>query len=101
MNNNKFLMIKKKYPKIRQPLSRSLKKIFNRHYLNNRKNFLSQLLETWLHSSIKKIKNKKIKTIEIGAGTLNHLKYENLKDNSYDIIEPKKFLFKNSNNLKK
>lgn len=101
MNNNKFFIIKKNYPKKRRPLSRNLKKIFNKHYLNNRQNFLSQLLETWLHKSIKQINNKKIKTIEIGAGTLNHLKYENLKNNTYDIIEPKKFLFKNSNSLKK
>ena len=101
MHNNKVFTIKKNYPKLRPLLSNSLKKIFDKHYLNNRQNFLSQLLETWLHYSIKKINNKKINTIEIGAGTLNHLKYENLKNNTYDIIEPKKYLFKNNNNLKK
>jgi len=39
--------------------------------------------------------------MEIGIETLNHLKYENLKNNTYDIIEPKKYLFKNNNNCKK
>ena len=62
MHNNKVFTIKKNYPKLRPLLSNSLKKIFDKHYLNNRQNFLSQLLETWLHYSIKKInkQNKKI-----------------------------------------
>jgi hypothetical protein len=101
MYNNKIIIIKKNYPKKRQQLSNNIKKIFDNHYLKNRKSFLSQLLESWLHYSIKKIKKDKINTLEIGAGTLNHLKYENLKNNTYDIIEPKKFLFKNNNDLKK
>ena len=53
---------------------------------------MSQLSERWLHLVIKERKIKK-KTLEIGAGTLNHLEFENL-NKIYDIIEPKKFLFK-------
>ena len=44
-------------------------------------------------------RNSNKRTLEIGAGTLNHLEYENL-DKVYDIIEPKKFLFKNNLNKK-
>ena len=93
---NKYLL--KKFPKKRPPLPQKLKKIFNKFYLKNRQSFLSQLSEKWLHLSIKE-RNLKKKTLELGAGTLNHLKYENL-NKVYDIIEPKKFLYKYSNNKK-
>ena len=85
----KLINLIKKYPKKRGALPEPLKKIFNTHYLNNRQNFFSQLSERWLHVSIDDRK-KKNKTLEIGAGTLNHLKYETTKH--YDIIEPKRFL---------
>jgi hypothetical protein len=91
----------KQYPKKRPPLSKKLKKIFNRHYLENRQSILSQLSEQWLHRSIKKSKKKTSRTLEVGAGTLNHLRYGYTKNIIYDIIEPKKFLFKNSDDLKK
>ena len=87
----------RKYPKKRLVLPKEIKKIFKKHYLDNRKNILSQLSERWLHLSMKDRKNKN-KTLEIGAGTLNHLKYETKK--LYDIVEPNKFLYKGSLNLK-
>jgi hypothetical protein len=65
----------KQYPKKRPPLSKKLKKIFNGHYLENRQSILSQLSEQWLHRSIKKSKKKTSRTLEVGAGTLNHLRY--------------------------
>ena len=83
----------KKYPKKRGILPKPIKKIFDNLYLDNRQNFLSQLSERWLHISIEN-KTEKNKTLEIGAGTLNHLKYEINKH--YDIIEPKKFLYQKS-----
>ena len=88
-----MLKLLKKYPKRRGFLPKQIKKIFNKDYLSNRENFFSQLSERWLHSSIDN-KEKKNKTLEIGAGTLNHLKYE--VEKHYDIIEPKKFLYKKS-----
>jgi len=90
-----MLNLIKKYPKKRGFLPKPIKKNFNKLYLNNRQNFLSQLSERWLHLSIND-RERKNKTLEIGAGTLNHLKYEIKKH--YDIIEPKKFLYKNSIN---
>ena len=86
-----------KYPKTRPKLPNPLKKIFNQYYLINRKNFLSQLSEKWLHLSIDD-RMRKNKTLELGAGTLNHLKYEVQKE--YDIVEPKSFLFRGSKNKK-
>lgn len=90
-----------KFPKKRPKLSKPIKNIFDIEYRKNRTNYFSQLSESWLHYSIKgRSCNINCLTLEIGAGTLNHLKYEckkNLED--YSIIEPKKYLFK-SNKLK-
>ena len=90
-----------KYPKKRPPLNNKLKKIFDLEYKKNRSNFLSQLSESWLHFAIKGRKEFLNKTLEIGAGSLNHLPYENIKNNKkYDVIEPKKFLYENNKNKK-
>ena len=91
MNYQTTLDLIKKYPKKRGFLPKPIRKIFNKHYSENRNNFLSQLSERWLHTSIDE-RNIKNTTLEIGAGTLNHLKYETKKH--YDIIEPKSFLYK-------
>ena len=98
MTNSSIKSIIEKFPKKRPPLPNKIKKIFDKLYLKNRKSFLSQLSERWLHYIIKD-RNSNKRTLEIGAGTLNHLEYENL-DKVYDIIEPKKFLFKNNLNKK-
>ena len=82
------------FPKKRPQLPNKLKKIFDKFLLDNRQNFLSDLMEKWLHYSIKDRKTTKT-VLEIGAGTLNHFQYENL-DKIYDIIEPKEFLFRKS-----
>lgn len=91
-------LILNRYPKKRLKLSLKLKKIHNLEYKLNRESKLVSFFEAWLHKSIKKIKKTKQKTLEIGAGTLNHVKYENLnkKNHIYDVIEPKNFLYKKS-----
>ena len=89
----------KKYPKKRPALSREVKKIFDIEYKKNRENLLSQLSESWLHFAIRGRNLLSNTTLEIGAGSLNHLKYENFtKKHIYDVIEPKKFLYKNNKN---
>jgi len=76
------------------------------HYKKNRggktiATSLSQKMESWLHKKVaadcKDGKNRS--TLEIGAGTLNQLQYEN--NSPYDIIEPFKTLFENSAELKR
>ena len=90
-----------KYPKKRPPLNDKLKKIFDSEYKKNRSNFLSQLSESWLHYSIKGRKDSSNNTLEIGAGSLNHIPYEHYNnDKKYDVIEPKKFLYEDSPNKK-
>ena len=94
----KALKLIKKYPKKRPSLNKKLKKIFDFEYKKNRTNFLSQLSESWLHYSIKGRKEKLNNSLEIGAGTLNHLPYEKIENKKYDVIEPKKFLYEKSSN---
>ena len=78
--NKKVLKLIKKYPKKRPSLNKKLKKIFDFEYKKNRTNFLSQLSESWQHYSIKGRKENPKNSLEIGAGTLNHIPYENVKD---------------------
>lgn len=93
------------YPKIRPQLSEEIKKIYKKQYRSNRDgdttaSSIAQKMEKWLHrkvSSDVEFKHSK-KTLEIGAGTLNQLKYE--ISNNYDIIEPFTELYTGSSDLK-
>ncbi len=93
-----------KFPKKRIELPGKYQEIYARYYKENREgqtnaSFLAQKAESWLHrkiaSDLKKSKNKS--TLEIGAGTLNQLKYEQTRP--YDIVEPFKELFEDSKYL--
>ncbi|MBU2903433.1 class I SAM-dependent methyltransferase [Arenibacter algicola] len=83
-------------PKIRTRLPLAYEKIYDEHYQNNREGngkttSISKKMESWMHKIVAKdvvlgcIDG--IKTLEIGAGNLNHLKYEP-NGNSYDVVEP-------------
>lgn len=94
------------YPKKRIELSGRYKKIYLEHYKKNREGLttassLSKKMESWLHRKVAgDVKNDTgKKTLEIGAGTLNHLQYE--KNKVYDIVEPFKDLYIESPDLKK
>lgn len=89
------------YPKKRIELPEKLETIYKQHYKSNREgnsiaSKFAQKMEEWLHlkvaADVKNSHNKK--TLEIGAGTLNQLKYE--KSTHYDIIEPFSDLYLNS-----
>jgi len=94
------------YPKKRIKLPEEILNVYNEHYKKNREgqtkaSSLAQKMESWLHkkiaSDVSPIHNKK--TLEIGAGTLNQLKYE--QSSHYDIIEPFTELFSDSRHLSK
>ncbi len=92
-----YSIIEKKFPKTRPQLSKEYLKIYEEHYKDNRDgrgiaNFLSSYMESWAHRIVSKTKIKSEKILEIGAGTLNHLKYEK-GFNEYDVVEPFKSLF--------
>jgi hypothetical protein len=49
-----------------------------------------RMLESWMHRKVAGIRGVG-RTLELGAGTLNHLPYEPM-DAQYDVIEPFRFL---------
>ena len=87
------------FPKERIHLPAEYHEIFEKHYQENRNgqskmSFISSKLEQWLHRQVAKSSNEYKDTLEIGAGTLNQLRFE--KTQNYDIIDPFELLYKNS-----
>lgn len=89
------------FPKKRTELTQEYKNIYSEYYLKNREgntfaSFFSKQMEGWMHKKVASdVNNNHNKsTLEIGAGTLNQLKYE--KTSPYDIIEPFHELFEKS-----
>ena len=65
--------------------------------------WITQKMESWMHKKVAadlQNSTKKKKTLEIGAGTLNHLKYEP-QTADYDIVEPFTELFEKSERKKR
>ena len=93
-----YLSISNKFPKSREPLPKEYSEIYEEHYGNRiigkEKDYLifGSRMESWAHKIIAKAQKKKSKILEIGAGTLNHLKYEN-DFTDYDVVEPFKIFF--------
>ena len=87
------------FPKERQPLPYAYQEIYDKHIRENRLgktkvSFFSSRLEGWLHRQVARSSVSHLKTLEIGAGTLNQLGYENAEN--YDIVEPFGLLFQDS-----
>ena len=92
------------YPKTRPPLPKDFEAIYSAHYKSNREgrtvaSSLAQRMESWLHKQVAKdvanSRHSRKTTLELGAGTLNQLKYEPAF-HPYDIVEPFTDLYKNS-----
>src|SRR4051794_32351681 len=88
------------FPKIRPALPPAYQKIYLQHIQENRHgqspaSRLSTALESWMHRRVAKNARGVLSTLEIGAGTLNHLRYES-NEAAYDIVEPAHFQFENS-----
>ena len=96
------------FPKKRIELPEAFQKMYTQHYLSNREGkykttSLSQKLESWMHKMIAAdvvAGNLSLSTLEIGAGTLNQLRYEPTHD-AYDIVEPFKESFEGTPLIKK
>ena len=92
----------KNFPKTRPPLPAEFQAIYGEQYKQNREGGskaagLAQKMESWMHNKVAEdtASGKSASTLEIGAGTLNHLAYEK-NSVSYDIVEPFRFLFESS-----
>jgi hypothetical protein len=93
MENNKL--------KTRPVLPPLYQEIYDQMYKDNREgrsimSYLSQKMESWMHRMVAKSKFSGNTILEIGAGTLNQLKYEIAAHPVYDIIEPFYELYKDS-----
>ena len=88
------------FPKIRPTLPTEYQKIYLQHIHENRHgqsraSRMSTTLEGWMHRRIARDARAGLSTLEIGAGTLNHLRYEP-PGVAYDIVEPAHHLFDHS-----
>ena len=92
------------FPKTRPPLPKAIEAIYLTHYKSNREgqtiaSSFAQRMESWLHKQVAKdvadTQHLRKITLELGAGTLNQLKYEPAL-HPYDIVEPFTDLYKNS-----
>ena len=92
-----------RFPKVRPPLSERIQAIYAEHYKSNRSGgtpaaSLSQRMERWLHHSVaadRKHRGDDVETLELGAGTLNQLPYEE-PVGKYDVVEPFTALYADS-----
>ena len=85
------------YPRVRPPLTAAHKAVFAEQYKLNREGsrpveFLAQKLEEWMHRRVAGTCGSPV--LELGAGTLNHLRFE-LPTDEYDIVEPFHELYAN------
>jgi predicted SAM-dependent methyltransferase len=84
-----------RFPKQRPPLPEAYQKIYVEHYRRNREgasaaSSLSQKMESWMHRKVAEDVAGIVRlprTLEIGAGGLNHLQYEP-PSGDYDVVEP-------------
>lgn len=87
------------YPRRRPPLSPAWEDAYTDVYRSSRNGTtllygLTQKLESWMHRAVLP-PNPPERILEIGAGTLNHLKYEDASV-PYDVVEPFRALFEGS-----
>jgi hypothetical protein len=88
-----------RFPKTRPPLPAAYQAIHEAHYIANRTaayrtTTVSSRLEAWMHRRVADDVRvaPAAATLEIGAGTLNHLRFEP-RSAPYDIVEPFTRLF--------
>lgn len=92
------------YPRSRPELSEEHKRIYVAEYQVNRggKTFVNKLalkLESWMHGKVVGADGRG-RVLELGAGTLNHLRYERAAE-VYDIVEPFADLYRDNVDLKR
>jgi hypothetical protein len=91
------------FPKSRPPLPPEYQPVYKRYYRENREGRstatgMSRRMEGWMHRKVAedvRQANAPMATLEIGAGTLNHLPYEP-NAMPYDIVEPFAWSFERS-----
>jgi len=100
MMNQPILELLSSYPRQRPSLTEKHKEIYVQEYQSNRapNSALGKAvaaLESWMH---KKVAGFDGELLEVGAGTLNHLPYED-HPKAYDVVEPFHELYRTSPNI--
>ena len=80
------------YPRERSPLPPALAAIYHQTYVSSREGRgllyrITQSLEAWMHRRVAADSKPGQSVLELGAGTLNHLKHESPGE-TYDVVEP-------------
>ena len=80
------------FPKTRPELPDAYRAIYEEHYRRNREGLsrassLSQKMERWMHRMVAEGSAAGLRTLEVGAGNLNHVPYE-AQSPAYDVVEP-------------
>ncbi len=95
------------FPKRRDPLPPEFEAIYTEHYKTNRDGSsavtsVAQRMEGWMHKKVAEDVGygSAKSTLEIGAGTLNHLAHEPFAT-QYDIVEPFSYLYEKSSQLRR
>ena len=92
------------FPKKRPPLPRDIEEVYSAYYKSNREgettvSSLAQRMESWLHKQVAKdvsgVNAPELRTLELGAGTLNQLQHEP-EGGAYDVVEPFSELYTDS-----
>lgn len=92
-----------RFPKSRTALPEAYRKLYVAHYRMNREGAspttaIAKRMESWMHRMVAADASNyegNYKTLEIGAGGLNHLQYEP-ESKHYDIVEPFEELYAHS-----
>ena len=92
-----------KFPKHRPELPEAYQAIYVSHYKQNREGAspatsLARRMETWMHRQVAEdvvARPGDYRTLEVGAGSLNHLPYEP-QSVHYEVVEPFVELYENS-----
>jgi len=89
------------FPKARPDLPAKYRALYESEYLQNRSgealaNRVARFLESWMHHRAARVPCPTgARILEIGAGTLNHLRYER-NFLVYDVVEPARWLYAQS-----
>ena len=88
------------YPRTRPALSAEYERIYVDHYRSNRASSggltgVVAGLEAWMHRRVAEAGAPGTSILELGGGTLNHVRYEQ-SPRSYDVVEPFRELWQDS-----
>lgn len=98
--NRQIETLLRTYPRVRPTLPPEYQRIYVDHYRQNRASSggltgVVAGLEGWMHRQVARAGSRGADILEVGGGTLNHVRYERAA-RSYDVVEPFRELWEDS-----